>query len=92
MATLAQIKSELGIANLELVTALDKQGNKTEWFRHWDNDRRIAVSIPKDLALKLSKDPSINNLFLQSEQRIGEQGPYSAYRIVSYTQESELTL
>lgn len=94
MATLVEIKEKLGISQFELVTALDKEGKKTEWFRHWDNDRRIAVSIHKELATELSKDKfmKIDSLSLQFEQRTGELGPYDAYRIIKYNAATEMTL
>lgn len=92
MATLAQIKSKLGISQLELVTAQDVNGNKTEWLRHWDNDTRTAVSIHKDLATELKSNTAITSLSLQTEQRAGEQGPYTAHRIVKHNSTPEVIL
>lgn len=92
MATLAQIKSKLGISQLELVTAQDINGNKTEWLRHWDNDNRVAVSIHKDLATELKSNPAITSLSLQTEPKVGEQGPYTAHRIVKYNSTPEIIL
>lgn len=88
---LAQIKTEIGIPALELNTATDKDGNKTEWMRHWDNNRRIAVSLHKDLVAELSKNPATTGLGMQETQLVGEQGPYRAIRIVKYTP-AEITL
>lgn len=94
MATLKQIKSNLGITELNLQFAQDLEGNKTEWLRHWDNDRRIAVSIHKDLATELAADKAgaINNLSVQFQQRSGEQGPYDAHRIVRYNATPDMVL
>lgn len=92
MATLAQIKSKLGISQLELVTAQDINGNKTEWLRHWDNDTRTAVSIHKELAMELKSNPAITSLSLQTEPKVGEQGPYTAHRIVKYSSTPDLVL
>lgn len=86
-----QIKEKLGIPSLQLVTAETKEGEKTEWMRHWDNDRRIAVSIHKDLVTQIKENPSgINSLDLQTEKREGEQGEYIAHRIVKYTPAEEV--
>lgn len=92
MATLAQIKSKLGINQLELRTAQDLNGNNTDWFRHWDNDNRIAISIHKDLAKELQSNPALTSLSLQTESRAGEQGPYTAHRIVKYNSTPEIIL
>lgn len=92
MATLAQIKSQLGLTELSLSYATDLEGNKTDWLRHWDNDKRVAISIHSDLAKSLKANPSENQLSLQSEMRTGEQGPYTAYRIVKYNSTPDLVL
>lgn len=94
MATLKQVKEKLGLNQLELVTANDTTGAPTDWLRHWDNDRRMAVSIHKELAAELAADKqgSITALSLQHEQRVGEQGPYDAYRIVKYNSTPEVIL
>lgn len=83
--TLAQIKEQVGVKALELNTAQDKDGNATEWMRHWDNDNRVAVSIHKELVSELQADANIASLGLQKETRTAEQGDYTAYRIVRYT-------
>lgn len=86
---LPQVKQKLDIPQLELNTAKDMAGNNTEWMRHWDNERRIAVSIHKELVAELKADPKINSLGLQHETREGEQGTYESYRIVKYTEAEE---
>lgn len=83
--TLAQIKEKVGVNQLELNTSNDADGNPTDWMRHWDNDNRVAVSIHKDLVEDIKKDANIASLGLQTETRTGEQGDYTAYRIVKYT-------
>ena len=82
--TLDDIKGKIGIPKLELNTATDKDDNPTEWMRHWDNDNRVAVSIHKDLVSELKGDSNISSLGLQSETRTGEQGDYTAFRVVKY--------
>ena len=89
MATIAQIKSQFNILTLNLNTAKDKDGNPTMWMRHWDNERRIAVSIHKGTVAELKKDSKVASLGLQHEVRKGEQGEYDAYRIVKYADAEE---
>lgn len=83
--TLAQIKEKVGVNQLELNTSNDADGNPTDWMRHWDNDNRVAVSIHKDLVEDIKKNANIASLGLQTETRTGEQGDYTAYRVVKYT-------
>lgn len=85
-----QIKDKLAISALQLVTARDINDVPTSWMRHWDNDRRIAVSIHKDLVGELKADKEISSLGLQKEVREGEQGEYTSYRIVRYTPAEEV--
>ena len=82
---LSDIKTQLSISALELNTAKDINNQPTDWMRHWDNNRRIAVSIHKDLVAELQKDPNTAGLGLQEEEKQGEKGPYRAIRIVKYT-------
>ena len=88
---LLDIKTELAISTFELNTAKDKAGNSTEWLRHWDNNRRIAVSLHKELAKELKSNPKLTGLGLQTSTLTGEQGDYTAHRIVKYTP-AEMTL
>lgn len=83
--TLDQIKEKVGIEQLELNTANDGEGNPTDWMRHWDNDNRVAVSIHKELVGELKADANISSLGIQTETREGDQGEYTAYRIVKYS-------
>lgn len=104
MANLTEIKKELGLEVLSLNTPTNEDGTvlidtktnaPTRWMRHWDNNRRIAVSIHKDtVAIIQAGGVGATNLVLQpGEERIAEtsQTTYMAYRIVSVTP-SEVTL
>lgn len=86
---LPEIKTALGIAQLNLNTALDANNKPTEWMRHWDNDNRVAVSIHKDTVAAIKADPTCN-LGIQTETRTGSQGEYTAHRIVKYTEAEEV--
>lgn len=88
---LSEIKAQLNISSLDLNTATDTEGNKTAWMRHWDNNQRIAVSIHSDLVKEIVATPTLTGLGLQTETRKGEQGDYTAHRIVKYTP-AEITL
>ena len=87
---ITEVKSELGYSVLNLNFAEDKDGNKTEWLRHWDNENRIAVSIHQD-TVKEIRENNPSTLSLQSEVRTGAQGDYEAKRIVLH-KPAEMTL
>lgn len=91
MATIAEIKGQLGYAVLNLNTANDKDNQPTEWMRHWDNSNRVAISLHKDTLAKIKANPNMSNLVLQQETKSGAQGGYKAIRIVAVA-ESETTL
>ena len=62
MATLAEIKQQLNISQLELKAELDQNGNKTDWMSYKDVEKGIVVRMSKNLAEKLKQDLQINNL------------------------------
>lgn len=79
-----EIKECLGYADLNLNTAMDKAGKPTDWFRHWDNAQRIAVSLHKDTVAAIQSDEPPTTLGLQEEVRTGAKGDYTAKRIVMF--------
>jgi hypothetical protein len=87
---ITQIKSTVGVSTLELRTAKTKKGKPTDWMRHWDNTRRIAVSIHKELVDELKLKPETDSLGLQEETRTGAKGPYLAYRIVNFSNQEPI--
>lgn len=87
---ITEIKEKLGYTALNLNTAKDANGNQTDWMRHWDNDNRVAVSIHKE-TISAIQAGTATTLDLQTETRTGEQGEYTAKRIVMYTP-AEVTL
>jgi hypothetical protein len=93
MATIAQIKAGLNIVTLNLQRANNKEGQPTEWLRHWDNDRRIAVSIHQDTLDFAKENPNDAQFITQHEDRESAAGGgYSSYRIVKVSAEIEDTL
>jgi hypothetical protein len=90
MANIAEIKSQLGVSQLNLTTAIDASNAPTEWMRHWDNTNRVAISIHKDTVRAIQADTTCN-LGIQTETRKTEKGDYTSHRIVKYTP-AEITL
>ena len=93
---ITEIKEKLEISGLELNTATNADGTpaitvnettgvETKWFRHWDNEKRMSVSIAEDLMLKIIADNNTASLALQHSVREAPGGNYDSYRIVQYT-------
>ena len=93
---ITEIKEKLGLRGLELNTATNADGTpaitinettgvQTKWFRHWDNEKRLSVSIAEDLMLKVIADKNTASLALQHAVREAAGGNYDSYRIVQYT-------
>lgn len=91
--TLAELKEELGIKRFQLNYSTDPQtekraidaktGEPTKWLRHWDNENRVAVSVHEDTVNLIKGDSSMDRLVLQTEEREGSKGEYTAHRIVA---------
>lgn len=89
--TIAEIKSQLGIEVLNLNRAQSRDEKTGElvdssWFRHWDNDNRIAISLHEDTMHFALDNPEASVFELQDpETRKSASGQeYTAYRIVKY--------
>lgn len=81
-STILGIKKKLGYKTLHLNTAQDKDGEPTVWMRHWDSDRRIAVSIHKDLVAEIKRNPNLDGLYTLQAIRDGQEGKYKAITIL----------
>ena len=91
---LAEVKSALGVVTLELnrSTNADVTVNQ-DWFRMWNNETRVQISIHKDVVKAIQANPSLSNLGIQREDKISPTSnlPYTNKRIIAYT-EAEITL
>lgn len=92
MATITQVKEKIGIQVLELEKSVDEQGVYSGWLRHWDNDKRVSVSIHEDLAKELKANPNIKSLGTQYDLRETDKGTYHSYRIIKYNSNPEIIL
>lgn len=91
MATLAEIKRELGLETLGLNTVVTATGEQTSWMKCWDNTNRVAILIHKDTLAKVKADGAIASLGLNTQVKQGLKGEYIAKTIVMY-KEAEETL
>ena len=63
-----EIKTKLGVQSLPLNQVLTQTGEQTSWFKHWDNDTRIAILIHADTLALIKADPAMSSLGLTAPQ------------------------
>lgn len=82
--TIDEIKSQLGLVSLLMIRQFDEEGNKTEWVSHWDNDRRIRVSMHQSVMEAIKVDRSIDTLDINSAKVIAKKSgkEYTRYVVV----------
>ena len=79
-----EIKTKLGVETLPLNQVVTETGEKTSWFKHWDNDRRIAVLVHANTLALIKANPAMSTLGLNTQTKQGSQGEYQAITICNY--------
>ena len=79
-----EIKTKLGVETLPLNQVVTETGERTSWFKHWDNDSRIAVLVHADTLALIKADPAMSSLGLNTQTKQGSQGEYQAITICNY--------
>ena len=86
-----EIKTKLGVQSLPLNQVVTEAGERTSWFKHWDNDNRIAVLVHTDTLALIKANPAMATLGLNTQTKQGSQGEYQAITICNY-KEADVTL
>ena len=86
-----EIKTKLGVSTLPLNQVVTETGERTSWFKHWDNDSRIAVLVHADTLALIKATPAMSSLGLNTQTKQGGQGEYQAITICNY-KEADVTL
>ena len=79
-----EIKTKLGVQSLPLNQVVTQTGEQTSWFKHWDNDSRIAVLVHADTLSLIKADPAMATLGLNTQTKQGGQGEYQAITNCNY--------
>ena len=79
-----EIKAKLGVETLPLNQVVTETGERTSWFKHWNNDTRIAILIHADTIALIKADPAMSTLGLNTQTKQGSQGEYQAITICNY--------
>ena len=88
---LSEIKRDLGVETINLNTVTTESGEKTDWLKDWNNDKRVAILVHKDTLAKIKAEPGIASLGIHVQTKQGAKGEYTAKTICVYT-EAEATL
>ena len=89
-----EIKAKLGVETLPLNQVVTETGERTSWFKHWDNDSRIAILIHADTIALIKADPAMSSLGLtapQTKMSKASGQEYTAITICNY-KEADVTL
>ena len=81
---ISEIKAKLGVQTLPLNQVVTETGERTSWFKHWDNEARIAVLVHADTLALIKADPTMSSLELNTQTKQGSQGEYKAITICNY--------
>lgn len=81
---LNEIKRTLGLETLGLNKVVTVDNVQTEWYKHWNNDQRIAVLMHKDTLAAIKADKSLDTLGINTQTKTGAQGDYVAKTICIY--------
>jgi hypothetical protein len=87
---ISEIKTKLGVQTLGLNQVLTAEGVRTQWFKNWDNENRIAILIHADTLAVVKANPSITSLGLNTQIKQGSQGEYKAVTICMYKETEEV--
>ena len=89
MANLAEIKGKLGVQSINLNQVITEAGEKTAWFKHWDNDNRVAILVHQDTLNQIKADAGLNTLGINIQTKQGSKGEYIAKTICIYNPADE---
>ena len=84
-----EIKTKLGVETLPLNQVVSETGERTSWFKHWNNDSRIAVLVHADTLALIKANPAMSSLGLNTQTKQGSQGEYQAITICNYKEADE---
>ncbi len=79
-----EVKEVLKIDTLQLNSVKNLKGKKTNYFRHWDNDNRLAITIKNDLLEKIKANRNTILLSVEKEIKLANLGYYTNLSIIEY--------
>lgn len=83
-----KIKEKIGVTNIQLYTAKNKEGNDTSLLRHWDNENRFAIIIERELSKEIKENPELE-LNVKKEIILANLGYYTKLTIEKHEEYQE---
>ena len=80
---LSELKSVLEISNFNLNTVKDNNDKATDFMRHWDAKRRIAILFKKDLVFSLKQNIELP-ILVEESIKDGKDGKYLMLFVKKY--------
>lgn len=84
--TIQEIKTELGVTEMVFRESKDEKSGSI-WHKHFNNDKRLSVSVPDDVFQKMLADREIDVLSLKYDgEKVAKSSGelYKKYYIVVY--------
>ncbi len=60
-------KAGINLATLMLSQQVNEQNEKQPWLSHWDNDKRVRIVFPEDVAVKVNENKEFDGLAYKME-------------------------
>ena len=80
---LSELKTVLEISTINLHILQDSNGVETNFMRHWDAKRRIAILFKKDLVVNLKDNPEMS-ILVEESIKDGKDGKYLMLLVKEY--------
>lgn len=81
-------KAGIKLPTLMLVRQLEEgTSNPTPWLSHWDNDKRVRITLHEDVAKQIATTPTMDKLAFKYEvvPATPEREAYSRFVIITPT-------
>lgn len=78
----------INLPTLMLVRQKDQNTDAPQpWLSHWDNDKRVRISLHEDVAKKVQEDANYDGLAYKKEEVVetSERKAYTRYIIINPT-------
>ena len=72
-------KAGIQLPTLMLVRQLDENQTPQPWLSHWENDARVRITFPEDVAKAVAAEPTIDKLAFKYSE-VDAHGEVEAYK------------
>ena len=80
---MSELKTALDITTFKLSILKDNNDIATDFMRHWDAKRRIAILIKKDLFFNLKENKELP-ILVEESIKVGKDGEYLMLYVKKY--------